>query len=78
MGKMYSLFGLRLHSEIRLPELFGAEDRGQEADITIRVGKTPENLETVKQKNPWCQAGNREILLRVDGIARYTCSAEPG
>ena len=67
---LYGVFGLKLRSEIELPELF-TEDQGGKADVTIRFGKVegepsiaPEGIRLVVPKvaSYWI-SGGREILV---------------
>lgn len=67
---LYGVFGLRLSSEIPLPELFPAAGDG-EADVTIRFGKvegehaiTPEAIRLVVPKvASYLVTGGREIVV---------------
>ena len=67
---LYGVFGLKLRSEIELPELF-TEDQEGEPDVTIRFGKVegepsiaPEGIRLVipKVASYWI-TGGREILI---------------
>jgi hypothetical protein len=67
---LYGVFGLRLQSEIALPELFAAPDAG-EADVVIRFGRvegehalTPEAIRLVIPKvASYLITGGREIVI---------------
>jgi hypothetical protein len=58
----YQLFGLRVRSEIPLPELFPAECGG-DPDVTIREGHVPA-----------LQANHDGLLLNIRDVARYHIS----
>lgn len=62
------VFGLTVVSELMLPELPIAHGN---ADVSIRYGKTPIELDNAlfKQKN--CQAGPSQLLLNVPAAGRF-------
>ena len=72
----YEVFGLRVRSEVALPELFPAEGE-REPDVCIAAG-------TVPQRPGWVHDG--ALVLEVRGVARYriergakiTFEPEPG
>jgi hypothetical protein len=65
----YQLFGLRIHSEIPLPELFHAETGGA-PDVTIRRGRLNGGPETRR-----VQADGEALLLTIPNVARYRVEA---
>ena len=62
---LYQLFGLRVASELALPELFEA-DCGA-ADVRIALGR----FEPDAGEQPPISAGPGEMVMRVPGVARY-------
>lgn len=64
-GHFYQLFGLRVVSEMALPELFEA-DAGP-ADVTIGFGR----LDPDCGGEPAISASAGEMVMRVAGVARY-------
>lgn len=62
----YSLFGLRVRSEIPLPELFEARPGGA-ADVTIRLGAVP----VIDGSDGRPAVDGDALLLHISGIARY-------
>ena len=79
-GQLYQLFGLRVASEIALPELFGAAPGA--ADVEIRLG----GFAPDRGGEPQIDAAPGEMVMRVPGVARYRVrggrdilvDAEPG
>ncbi len=65
----YSAFGLRIDSEIMLPELSIAEDGP--ADVQIRYGEVPDKLDTPLDEAYFFQASAGEFLFKVEGVANY-------
>ncbi|MET4697345.1 hypothetical protein ABIE65_000356 [Constrictibacter sp. MBR-5] len=67
----YRLFGLRISSDIRLPELqpFSADEPG---DVEIRRGPVPaDGTEVGPKMGPFSHAAENALWLRVPGVARY-------
>lgn len=62
----YSLFGLRVRSEIPLPELFEARPGGA-ADVTISLGAVP----VIDGSDGRPAVDGDALLLHISGIARY-------
>ena len=62
----YSLFGLRVRSEIPLPELFEALPGGA-ADVTITLGAVP----VIDGSDGRPAVDGEALLLHISGIARY-------
>ncbi len=69
----YWAFGLRIDSEIELPEMF-ASDQGS-ADVTIHHGTVPEHPEPDGENIQVFRAAADEVLLYVNGIAYYYLTA---
>lgn len=65
---LYRANGLTLRSEINLPELHPGAGR---ADVEIRYGTSPTELDDAALKAPRAQASPGEYLLTVDGVGRY-------
>jgi hypothetical protein len=67
----YTISGLAVESEIRLPGLIERADSLALADVAIRRGSVPPRLEDASAHGPtWDMAGDR-FLLRIPGVARY-------
>jgi hypothetical protein len=64
----YRVFGLTIESLVVCPELLPAKGT---AEVTIRYGTVPDNLESVQHQGGWFQGNSREFLLKIDDIARY-------
>ncbi len=64
----YDLFGLRVHSEIPLTELFEAEDDGTAADVVIRLGEMPAGAPEPK---PGYTVAGSATLLSVSKVGLY-------
>lgn len=62
----YSLFGLHIRSELRLPELLAAENSAQ-PQVTIRLGKTPD----IPANGPGLFSTHEGLLLVIDRVGRY-------
>lgn len=67
---LFSVFGLIIESEIKLPELFPAEAEAQ-VQVKICLGQVPLTLDDVVKKSPWYEISQNAYLLRVEGIADY-------
>lgn len=67
----YILSGLRLCSDLPLPELVPAPETLNEAEVILRLGKTPETLEKPVKSGVLYQAAPGRFLLNMPGIARY-------
>lgn len=66
----YIAFGVRLASELPCPEIIrGGDD--QTPDAVVRFGEVPERLADPAAAGLRYQVGPGEMLLTVDGIARY-------
>ena len=64
----YACWGLNICSEMECPELLKGSG---EADVFIRVGKTPEELPSVKIRGVCFQMNEEQFLLKVAGVANY-------
>jgi len=65
----YSAFGIRIDSEIMLPEL--STVTGGAADVRIRYGDAPDKIEFPQEEGYCYQAASGTFLFRVDGVASY-------
>jgi len=68
----YRAFGLNIHSQIEIPELYPADD--WDADVHILTGGVPEILDDPKVVGVRFQAKPDLFLLKVDKIAGYLVS----
>jgi hypothetical protein len=66
----YRISGLSVASDIALPGLIAGK-ASPISDVTIRRGAVPDRLEMTIGSGPTWQAGNRQFLLRIPGIARF-------
>ncbi len=66
-------YGLRIRSSLPLPELPPAAD-GLEADLEILAGPVPTELPGATDRGVRYQAAPGQLLLIVDGIARFLIS----
>lgn len=71
----YLISGLRLRSEIELPELITAENEPVTPDVEIKVGTVPEHLPGATRADRWAEIANDQVLLRIQDIARYLIRA---
>ena len=67
---LYSCYGLIISSTIPCPELQETTDSA-EPDILVTEGKTPAQLTNPNRKAARFSVAERELLLEVDGIARF-------
>jgi len=65
---LYRAFGLTIASRLPLPELPQAED---EPDVEIVPGRVPPELPGTVRRGVRYQVAPGELLLQVDGVARY-------
>ncbi len=68
----YQAFGLTIESVLPCPELLSAEGA---ADVTIRYGAVPDDLEAAEQQEVWYQVNSGAFLLKLDAIAKYLVTA---
>jgi len=64
----YKAFGLNFMADFEIPELL--ESAGN-PDVTIRIGKTPDQISNIIKKGVRYQAGKDEFLLQTDQIAKF-------
>jgi hypothetical protein len=64
----YRAFGLTIHSELEFPELSSGEGA---PDLEIHFGEIPESLPNPAATGVRFQARSGQLILRVDGHARY-------
>ena len=64
----YDLFGLRVHSDIPLTELFEADDNGAAADVVIRLGEMPAGAPDPK---PGYTVAGSATLLSISKVGLY-------
>jgi hypothetical protein len=72
--KHYRICGLTVASELDLSVAAGEEEPGADArvaDVVIRRGSVPNNLEQAKQTGPTWQVTDRQVLLLLPGVARF-------
>ncbi len=69
----YQAFGLKIGSVLPLPELLRGQEKAA-VDIEIAYGSVPEELPGALKKGVRYQAGKAELLLQVDGVARFLVS----
>ncbi len=62
----YSVFGLHVRSQLKLPELLEAQG-SSDAQVTVTIGKAPEA--SVADDGPHLTCGG--LLLEIGGVARY-------
>jgi hypothetical protein len=68
----YFAFGLNIESEIKLPPLIS--NKGPSADLIIRLGSVPNELEQAEEKGAYYEIGDKCFLLKIDQVARYLVS----
>lgn len=66
----YRAYGLRISSQIELPELLAIPE-GEDSDIHILTPGVSEKLEGGKPDGPWVQVAEERCQLLVKGVARY-------
>lgn len=73
MTRTYLACGLRIRSEIPLPELIEDAAPGTEGDVMIEVGSTPAPsiVDGWRQLSPFIWVADAAFLLHVPGVARY-------
>jgi hypothetical protein len=67
----YTISGLRLRSEIELPELVPADETAAQAEVRVVRAETPEALESPINSGVLYQAAPSQFLLKMPNIARY-------
>jgi hypothetical protein len=66
----YRIHGFVLGSEMEFPEL-ARDDGDDESDVTLRFGRVPPRIDNPRQRGACFQARAGEMLLWLDGIARF-------
>ncbi len=66
----YTAYDLRIRSALPFPELSPIQRTGP-ADVSIRNGRVPDELEQQTGKGVLYQANHNEFLLKLDGVARF-------
>ena len=69
----HQAFGLRVRSVLPLPELLPADEAGA-FDVEVVYGEVPAELANALARGVRFQASRDELLLQVDGVARYLVS----
>lgn len=68
----YMAFGLVISSELELSELLSTE--AGLSDVSITCGAVPEFLENPEADLGLYQVANQQLLLKIDGVARFMVS----
>jgi hypothetical protein len=68
---IYEVAGLRLRSEISLPELAVAEPAAREPDVCVELGPVPEKLSGASSTSSVTEISQDDVLIKVPGVARY-------
>lgn len=67
----YTAFGLKIASDLLLPELLTTSDFTAEPDVVISLGEVPAGIRSPVRQNDIYQAAKNEYLLRIPGVAGY-------
>lgn len=65
----YRAFGLRLSSDIALPELIRSNDPPETADVDIRIGRLPDGWDDSLFQHTYYAVKDRQVLFRFPGAA---------
>ena len=65
----YKAFGLKISSELELPELLTSTHI--ESDLTIKIGKIPTELPDTLTKTKYFSVAKGKLLFHLNGIASY-------
>lgn len=65
----YSVFGLKVSSEIELPELYSCDF--DSPDVEIRFGAVPQRIPNTEVRAGWLDMSADACLLRVPDVGRY-------
>lgn len=65
----YKAYGLRIGSELELPELSPVQDT--KVDVSIGFGKVPEHLPEVRGSGVLFEAALNDFLFKFEGVGRY-------
>ncbi len=66
----YHTYGLKIESQLELPELHETPPCDQ-PDVTIETPGVEEQLEGATFRNGWLEMGNERCQINIEGIARY-------
>jgi hypothetical protein len=67
-GKIYKAFGLKISSQLAIPELTATEGK---PDATIKIGSVPISLDHPLQKSVYFEAAHNILLLKIPNVANY-------
>lgn len=70
MNYSYYAFGLRIQSEMQIPE-FLPQDSMLPAQVYVKCGKVPDSLAAPSKEGVTLQVAPNEFLLKLEGIANY-------
>ncbi|MEO1187953.1 MAG: hypothetical protein AAFW60_02695 [Pseudomonadota bacterium] len=71
-GFRYSVYGMHLHSEVRLPELKLLPDASIEhADVAIKFGSVPDQIVASAPSTSWIEGNEERCLIKVPGVAKF-------
>ncbi len=68
MNYTYTLGGIVIASEFEIEELTPSEEK---ADVTLKMGKTPEKLENATINKVLVQVNSNEVILNIPDIAKF-------
>ena len=68
MNYTYTLGGIVIASEFEIEELTPSEEK---ADVTLKMGKTPEKLENATINKILVQVNSNEVILTIPDIAKF-------
>ena len=68
----YRAYEINFRSELEFPEIEPADHDDFLPDVVIRRGKVPMRLDNPHTDAPDFQTSSREVLLRIEGVARYS------
>jgi len=67
----YLVAGLRVRSEIVLPELIPDQPAGGKPDVEIRVAPVPQSLPQATQSTFEAEIAGSDVLIKIPKVARY-------
>jgi hypothetical protein len=67
---LYAVYNFTLQAPFVFPELWD-EPNGSEADVIVRFGDVPEALDEVQSEGVLYQVNDRQLLLKLEGLANY-------
>lgn len=68
-GFFYHVYGLIIQSDLEIPELSTIEFA--KADVRVRIGDVPANLQPPSKDFNWIAYGEQTCLIRQEGVARF-------